>query len=103
MASIATLLILTAILANPAKASNLFGVMPSTYGKGQNITIYTGRLNSIKTLLPFDYYSLDFCRPDKQDLHYDQANMGERLTGNSRVNTLYKVTLYLITNSGKNA
>lgn len=47
------------------------------------------RLDSIKTQLPYDYYSLPFCRPPA--VEESAENLGEVLSGDRIENSMYKV------------
>ena len=48
-------------------------------------------MTSSKTQLPFEYYSLNFCKPSK--VEYQSENLGEVLRGDRIVNTLYNVNV----------
>lgn len=48
-------------------------------------------MTSIKRQLPYDYYSLPFCKPPDGKLHYKPENLGEILRGDRIVNTPYEV------------
>ncbi len=37
-------------------------------------------MTSIKTQLPYEYYSLPFCRPADDNLHYKTLNLGKQIT-----------------------
>jgi transmembrane 9 superfamily protein 2/4 len=47
------------------------------------------KLTSVKAQLPYEYYSLPFCKPDK--VAYKSENLGEVLRGDRIVNTPYEV------------
>lgn len=49
------------------------------------------KMTSIKRQLPYDYYSLPFCKPEDGKLHYKPENLGEILRGDRIVNTPYEV------------
>jgi len=57
--------------------------------KDTELEIFAGRLDSIKTHLPFDYYYLNFCEPDK--IEYTSKGVGDSITGDNLANTPYKV------------
>jgi len=46
------------------------------------------KLDSVKTQLPYDYYSLPFCRPPTIE---SAENLGEALSGDRVENSMYKV------------
>jgi len=59
--------------------------------------MYAGRLSSIKTLLPFDYYYLDYCKPN-EGIDYLHHNIGERITGDNFANTPHGVSIIHLKN-----
>eukprot|EP00967_Tisochrysis_lutea_P054019 scaffold67376_cov31-Tisochrysis_lutea.AAC.4 len=61
------------------------GVAPHEYQDNERVEIKVNKLSSTKTQLPYDYYSLPFCRPLKV---IDKVeNLGEVLHG-SRIQVL---------------
>ena len=48
-------------------------------------------MTSVKTQLPYEYYSLPFCRSSQKGIHYKSLNLGEVLRGDRIANTLYEV------------
>ena len=69
------------------------GLIPNQFNKDSQLDVYVSRLNSIKTLLPFDFYYLNYCNPS--DVEYKTENVGEALTGDHIANTPFKVTYNL--------
>lgn len=57
--------------------------------QGQEISPKVNKLTSIKTQLPYEYYSLPYCRPDKIQKHAE--NLGEVLRGDRIENSVYQV------------
>uniref|UniRef100_A0A672M6L9 Transmembrane 9 superfamily member n=1 Tax=Sinocyclocheilus grahami TaxID=75366 RepID=A0A672M6L9_SINGR len=51
------------------------------------------KLTSSRTQLPYEYYSLPFCKPD--NIFYKAENLGEVLRGDRIVNTMYTVLMNL--------
>ena len=49
------------------------------------------KLSSIKTQLPYEYYSLPYCRPEK--IVHSAENLGEVLRGDRIENSLYQVCM----------
>ena len=47
------------------------------------------KLDSVKTQLPYDYYSLPFCRPPT--IEESAENLSEVLSGDRIENSVYKV------------
>ena len=69
------------------------GVAPTNYADGDMIDVKVVKLDSIKTQLPYDYYSLPFCRPS--NIQEAAENLGEVLSGDHIENSLYKVFMDL--------
>ncbi|XP_057312241.1 transmembrane 9 superfamily member 4-like isoform X1 [Hydractinia symbiolongicarpus] len=63
------------------------GVAPQEFKKEALLDIKAVKMTSVKTQLPFDYYSLPFCEPAEK--HYVPENLGEILRGDRIVNTQY--------------
>ncbi|PAV64394.1 hypothetical protein WR25_11414 isoform A [Diploscapter pachys] len=68
------------------------GVAPVEFKMGDNIEVKAITLTSTKTILPYEYYSLPFCKPDGE-IHYKSENLGEVMRGDRIVNTPYKVQM----------
>lgn len=66
------------------------GVAPKTFHYGQPVDLKVNKLTSSKTQLPYDYYALPFCKPEK--IEYAAENLGEILTGNSIENSPYEIS-----------
>ena len=49
------------------------------------------KLSSIKTQLPYEYYSLPYCRPEK--IVHSAEHLGEVLRGDRIENSLYQVCM----------
>jgi hypothetical protein len=56
------------------------------------LAVKVNQLSSIKTQLPYSYYSLPFCRPGT--IVDSAENLGEVLRGDRIENSLYVVSLY---------
>ncbi|XP_015281663.1 PREDICTED: transmembrane 9 superfamily member 4 isoform X1 [Gekko japonicus] len=65
------------------------GVAPKNFHKKDLVEIKAVKLTSSRTQLPYEYYSLPFCRPT--DVKYKAENLGEVLRGDRIVNTLFQV------------
>ncbi|CAK9304798.1 unnamed protein product [Gordionus sp. m RMFG-2023] len=70
----------------PQTAPNIFQV-------GQDVPVTVSTINSIKTFLPYDYYSLSFCKPADGQIKYSKENLGELIIGGKIVNTPYKIQM----------
>ncbi|CAI8043356.1 Transmembrane 9 superfamily member 4 [Geodia barretti] len=69
------------------------GVAPTEYEEGDKLEIKAVKMTSIKTQLPYEYYSLPFCKPKDGDVHYKTLNLGEVLRGDRIVNTPYQLSV----------
>jgi hypothetical protein len=81
--------LLLALLASLASAFYLPGVAPRDYLYGEAVEMKVNKLDSIHTQLPYDYYSLPFCRPDV--IEESAENLGEVLSGDRIENSMYQV------------
>ncbi|BES88903.1 unnamed protein product [Nesidiocoris tenuis] len=68
------------------------GVAPVEFKKGDPIEVRAVKMTSTLTQLPYEYYSLPFCKP-KADIQYKSENLGEVLRGDRIVNTPYEVQM----------
>ena len=63
------------------------GVVPKQFEDGQDVELAVNKLTSIHTQLPYEYYSLPVCKPEKV---VDKVeNLGELLSGDRIENSLY--------------
>ncbi|XP_031558283.1 transmembrane 9 superfamily member 4-like [Actinia tenebrosa] len=67
------------------------GIAPIDYEKGQKLEVKAVKMTSVKTQLPYEYYTLPFCKPQKLD--FKPENLGEVLRGDRIVNTPYEVAM----------
>ncbi|CAD5210142.1 unnamed protein product [Bursaphelenchus xylophilus] len=72
------------------------GVAPNEFKIGDVIEVKGIKLTSIKSVVPYEYYSLPFCKPNGQ-VHYKSENLGEVMRGDRIVNTPFDV--YMKTDS----
>ncbi|KAI2649868.1 Transmembrane 9 superfamily member 4 [Labeo rohita] len=86
----ALLLVSTLPLATPFYVP---GVAPMNFHQNSPVEIKAVKLTSSRTQLPYEYYSLPFCKPD--NIVYKAENLGEVLRGDRIVNTLYTVLMNL--------
>jgi len=68
------------------------GVAPQSYGEGDEIDLKVNKLSSVHTLLPYDYYSLKFCKPKGGVKPYSE-NLGEFLRGDRIENSAYQISM----------
>lgn len=52
------------------------GVAPVEFKKGDPIEVRAVKMTSTLTQLPYEYYSLPFCKP-KADIQYKSENLGK--------------------------
>lgn len=57
------------------------GVAPVEFKKGQKIDVKAVKMTSVHTQLPYEYYSIPFCRPKNGAFIYKSENLGEILRG----------------------
>lgn len=55
------------------------------------LQVKVNKLSSIKTQLPYDYYFLDYCKPEA--IKNSAENLGEVLRGDRIENSVYNVSL----------
>lgn len=68
------------------------GVAPTDFNEGDKIEVRAVKMTSSQTQLPFEYYSLDFCK-DKNVVTYYSENLGQILRGERIVNTPYNIRM----------
>lgn len=60
------------------------GVAPVTYSHGDFLEMQVDVVDSKKTQMPFEYYRLPVCQPDKMKRLGKRKNLGERLMGRAQ-------------------
>jgi transmembrane 9 superfamily protein 2/4 len=76
-----------------AEAFYLPGVAPQDYARDDIVYMKVNKLSSTRTQLPFEYYSLPYCRPPK--VAHSVENLGEVLRGDRIENSLYSFEMRL--------
>lgn len=76
--------------ASHAFAFYLPGVAPHDFKSGEEVELKVNKLSSIHTQLPYDYYSLHFCKPADGIKPYSE-NLGEFLRGDRIENSAYEI------------
>jgi transmembrane 9 superfamily member 2/4 len=76
-----------------ANAFYLPGIAPRNYIVSESVSLKVNKLDSVKTLLPYDYYSLKFCPPE--EIVEDSENLGEILSGDRIENSPFKLSMRL--------
>lgn len=77
-------------LLNFADSFYLPGVIPHSFENGDVVDLKVNKLSSVHTQLPYDYYSLKYCKPTNGVKSYSE-NLGEFLTGDRIENSPYEV------------
>ncbi|CAI9760996.1 unnamed protein product [Fraxinus pennsylvanica] len=67
------------------------GVAPQDFAKGDLLNVKVNKLTSIKTQLPYSYYSLPYCKPEK--IMDSAENLGEVLRGDRIENSPYVIKM----------
>lgn len=78
-------------LATRAEAFYLPGVAPVDYERDDLVFVKVNKLTSTSTQLPYDYYSLPYCEPEK--VKHAAENLGEVLRGDRIENSLYSLEM----------
>jgi transmembrane 9 superfamily protein 2/4 len=86
-----TLAVLLAI-AQSVHAFYLPGVAPHNFEVNEEVELKVNKLSSVQTQLPYDYYSLKFCKP-KEGVHSYSENLGEFLKGDKIENSAYEINM----------
>lgn len=67
------------------------GVVPKDFKKKEPIDLKVNKLSSVKAQLPYEYYSLPYCRPHK--IEQKAEKLGEILRGDRIENSPYKLLM----------
>jgi transmembrane 9 superfamily protein 2/4 len=76
---------------NAAYGFYLPGVAPQDFKKKDVMFLKVNKLSSVKNQLPYEYYSLPYCRPEK--VVQSAENLGEVLRGDRIENSLYQIQM----------
>lgn len=68
------------------------GVAPVEFQRFSPVEVKAVKMTSSQTQLPYEYYSLQLCRPRNGTI-YKSENLGEVLRGDRIVNTPYEVRM----------
>lgn len=71
--------ILCIVIVPSARAFYLPGVAPRDFNEGDELQVKVNKLSSTRTQLPYEYYSLGYCKPPK--VENSAENLGEVLRG----------------------
>ncbi|KAL1557397.1 Transmembrane 9 superfamily member 8 [Salvia divinorum] len=75
------------LFSDDARSFYLPGVAPEDFEKGDLLSVKVNKLTSIKTQLPYSYYSVPYCRPNT--IIDSRENLGEVLRGDRIENSRY--------------
>src|SRR6476469_3546678 len=93
MKTSASVAALAALLVSASTTMGFYipGVAPRNYLPGEAVELKVNKLTSVKAQLPFSYYSLPVCKPDKI---IDVAeNLGEVLSGDVIENSAFVIQM----------
>eukprot|EP01096_Ripella_sp_DP13-Kostka_P010328 TRINITY_DN4044_c0_g1_i1.p1 TRINITY_DN4044_c0_g1~~TRINITY_DN4044_c0_g1_i1.p1 ORF type:complete len:653 (-),score=306.02 TRINITY_DN4044_c0_g1_i1:177-2075(-) len=79
-----------ALLAHISGAFYLPGVAPKEYANGEKVDLKVNKMVSAVTQLPYDFYSLPFCREDKGPKLFAES-LGEILMGDKIESSPYQI------------
>ena len=85
-------LVLACCCLGSVRSFYLPGVAPHEYMPDERVDIKVNKLSSTKTQLPYDYYSLPFCRPG--EVNNAVENLGEVLHGSVIQNSPYEILMH---------
>ncbi|CAK0904815.1 unnamed protein product, partial [Prorocentrum cordatum] len=83
-----------AALAARSRAVYLPGFAPVEYDQGVPVELKVNKLTSVKTQLPYRYYTLPYCEP-AGGIKESQENLGETLTGDQIENSPYEIKVLI--------
>lgn len=63
------------------------GVAPESWAEGERVLLNVNKITSTKTLVPYEYYYLPFCKP--ATMNEQQENLGEIMSGDAIMDSLY--------------
>src|SRR5690242_16399207 len=87
----AILLVFLLFICNLSHAFYSPGVVPRDYYEQEPVSLKVNKVDSVKTQMPYEFYSLPFCRPEK--IVDAAANLGELLSGDKIQSSLYDVSV----------
>jgi len=87
------LVLLLGLLSQPASMFYVPGVAPEDFKDKDPIDVRAVKMTSAHTQLPFEYYSLEFCKPKSGVVEYFSENIGQIIRGERIVNTPYIVQM----------
>jgi transmembrane 9 superfamily protein 2/4 len=89
--AVATALLATAAVVPADAAFYVPGVAPESWAEGESLRLNVNKITSTKTLVPYEYYYLPFCKPMKTN--EQQENLGEIMAGDAIMDSLYSLQM----------
>ena len=96
----ASIILLLLPLCHTRAAFYLPGVAPVQFEEGQKVDMFVNKMSSVKTQLPFDYYDLNFCKPETVEAK--EENLGQVLAGERTETAGYQVSQRDLHNHNRN-
>jgi transmembrane 9 superfamily protein 2/4 len=88
---LASTILAMALLPYRTAAIYLPGVAPREYQEGGKVDLKVNKLTSVKTQLPYGYYTLPHCKPS--EIKHKPENLGEILVGDLIENSPYEILM----------
>ncbi|CEG39454.1 transmembrane 9 superfamily member 4-like [Plasmopara halstedii] len=67
------------------------GVAPESWAAGETVHLNVNKITSTKTLMPYEYYYLPYCKPAA--INEQQENLGEIMAGDTIMDSLYNLQM----------
>ena len=83
--------VLVGALVHSVAGFYLPGVAPIEYHEGAKVDLKVNKLTSTKTQLPYEWYSLPFCKPE--EVFHQAENLGEVMRGDRIENSAYDIRM----------
>lgn len=87
----ASIILVLLPLCHTRAAFYLPGVAPVQFEEGQKVDMFVNKMSSVKTQLPFDYYDLNFCKPETVEAK--EENLGQVLAGERTETAGYQLAM----------
>ncbi|KAJ0411513.1 hypothetical protein ATCC90586_001108 [Pythium insidiosum] len=88
---VALALALVACVSGVQAAFYVPGVAPESWADGDSLPLNVNKITSTKTLVPYEYYYLPFCRP--ASITEESENLGEIMSGDAIMDSLYALQM----------
>jgi len=81
------------LLFQSTRAFYVPGVAPQDFKENSPIDVRAVKMTSAHTQLPFEYYSIELCKPENGVVEYFSENIGQIIRGERIVNTPYAIEM----------